>query len=414
MVLVGTFALLGKVVSAAKEIAVAWRFGVSAEVDAYLLVLNLINLPVSIWASVLSVILLPMAAKLQRESPEGLRHFRAELLGATLVAGGLIGVVAQVALPHLLASTWLGLPPRTRSLAIQMVPVLGWLVLPGLLVGLYSVWMMSAGSHLNTLLEGMPALGILLAVLASGGIEPLIWGTLVGTVVQLGCLAVAARQRNRADAPAFSLTSPQWAPFWQALSIMLLGQVILSLTTVVDQFFAAGLGEGAISSMGYANRILALILGVVAIALTRATLPVFSHSGAEETARVRGLARRWAGLMWLSGVAVVAVGWLAAPWGVKLLFERGTFTSGNTEVVSSLFRLGLLQLPFYFASLVLVSLLASVGRYGLLFVSGVVGLSVKVLASYLLIPRLGVGALMLSNALVYAANLLLMANGITR
>ena len=36
MLLVGSFAVLGKLASAAKEIAVAWRYGVSAEVDAYL------------------------------------------------------------------------------------------------------------------------------------------------------------------------------------------------------------------------------------------------------------------------------------------------------------------------------------------------------------------------------------------
>ncbi|HEX5818285.1 MAG TPA: lipid II flippase MurJ [Gemmatimonadales bacterium] len=413
MLAVGVFAIVGKVAGAAKEMAVAWRYGVSPEIDAYLFVFNLVSWPVAVWAGVLAVTLIPMEARIREESPAGLRHFRAELLGATLLVGLALSLIARLALPPLLQSGFLGLPPRTVELALRMVPALAWLTVPGLLVGLYSTWMMSGGRHANTLLEGVPALGILLAVLLVGGIEPLVWGTLAGTVVQLGLVARASGAGDTGHRPAFGLASAHWRPFWSGFGIMMLGQAVMTFATLVDQFFAARLGEGAISSIGYANRLIALALGILATAVTRATLPVFARSAAEG-GEVRALALRWAGGMALVGVAVVAVGWVLGPWAVRLVYERGTFTATDTDVVARLLRLGLLQLPPYVASLVLVSLHSSLGHYRLLLASGVLGLSVKALASWLLLPGFGAGALMLSAAVVYAANTVLLMRRIPR
>ncbi len=190
MAWVTLFAMLGKVAGTAKEMAVAWRYGISGEVDAYLFVTTLLNWPVNVWFSVLAVVLIPLEARIRAERPGGLRPFRSELLGLTVVIGAGLVAVAMLALPGLLTSRWLGLPFHTASLAVRMVPVLAWLALLGMLVGLYSTWTMSSGRYANTLLEGVPALGILCGVSFFGGIEPLIWGSLAGTLAQLACLAV--------------------------------------------------------------------------------------------------------------------------------------------------------------------------------------------------------------------------------
>jgi hypothetical protein len=54
------------------------------------------------------------------------------------------------------------------------------------------------------------------------------------------------------------------------------GQALMSFTGIIDQFFAANLGAGAISTLSYANRVLGLILSLGAMAISRATLPEFS------------------------------------------------------------------------------------------------------------------------------------------
>lgn len=409
LIAVAAFAFLGKLAGAAKEMAVAWRYGISAEVDAYLFVFNLVSWPIAIWFSVLNVILIPMVARARQESPAALRHFRGELLAFTLALGLFFAVIALVGMPPLLQSRWLGLPPATARLAVEMVPVLSWVIVPGLLAGLYSIWMMSAGRHANTLYEGLPALGVLVGVLLTGGIEPLIWGTLAGMLVRLAFVAAPMRVPGERHRPTFSLSAPEWSPFWQAFGVLILGQGIMSLTTLADQFFAARLPEGAISSLGFAGRIVALVVGIVATAVTRATLPVFARTRAVGTRDLRMLALRWAVALFVVGVFALIAGWLLSPWVVEILYQRGTFTAEDTKRVTHLLRFGLVQLPFYFSSLVLVSMHASYGRYRLLLMTGVLGLGTKVIASFLLLPPYGVGGLMLAQAVVYAANGLLLA-----
>jgi peptidoglycan biosynthesis protein MviN/MurJ (putative lipid II flippase) len=402
------FSLLGKAAAAAREVAIAWRFGVSAQVDAYLFVFNIVNWASLIWFSVLTVVLIPLEARLRRESPSQLRAFRAQLLGAAIVLGLLMVAAGYLAIRLMLTSNTVGLPLRTAQLAMHIVPALAWVALPGILVGLYSTWMMSGGRNVNTLLEGVPALVIVLAVLLNADIEALVWGALLGFTLNLICVAWP-RSRDATWVPAFGFSAPPWQAFIPSFTLVLAGQAILSLTILIDQFFAARLGVGAISSLGYATRLLGLINGVMAIAITRATLPVFSRAMPADVPRIRRVAFRWAAMLALVGATAALVGWACAPSVIRVLFERGTFSAADTEQVASLFRFGLLQLPFCFASLVLVSLHSSRGGYGVILLSGVLGVTVKVTAIWLLVGVLGLRAIMIATALMYLGNMLLLA-----
>ncbi len=401
LISVGAFSVVGKLAIGLKEIAVAWRFGVSAQVDAFLFVFNLISWPIAIWFSTLSVIVIPLEARLRKESPDRLTVFRAELLGITVLLGAVLVLTTRFGLPWVVQQPRIGLPAGTVSLALDIVPRLSWLALPGVLIGLLSTWMMSEGRYANTLLEGVPAVCILVAVTLFSGIQAMVWATLAGTIVQLATL----NQSRRHTAASFSLSSPAWVPFWRGFGVMILGQALMAVTNLVDQLFAAGLGEGAISSLGYSGRVLALINGIVATAVARATLPVFSRSSAGGGVDTRRVATRWAGILAITGILAVMVGWFLAPDVVRILFQRGTFTSGDTQHVSTLLRYGLFQLPFYFASLVFVSLHSSRGDYGVLLASGVLGLSVKIAVVLWLKNSLGVGALVISTAVMYAGNM---------
>jgi putative peptidoglycan lipid II flippase len=406
MVWVALFIFFAKLAGAAKEIVVAWRYGVSNEVDAYLFVYKLVYWPVSVWFSVLTVVLVPLVARIRQGASEELSRFRAELLGLTFLLGVALALLAWLGLPLLLRSPWTGLPATTVAIATHMTPALALLVPLGLLISLFSVWIMACGRYANTLLEGVPALVLLVALLAfpGGRAEPLVWGTVAGLGFHLGSLAVLLARRREIEAPRVSRQSPQWRPFWQGFGIMLAGQALMTFIGIIDQFFAAHLDTGAIATLGYANRILGLILDLGAMAVARATLPVFSLIEAQRGGQLHRVATHWVRLLFVLGVVAMIVGWYQAPWAVKLLFERGAFTARNTQAAAEVLRYGLPQLPFYFAGLVLVSYASSQRRYILLFWSGVIGIIVKIIANAMLVPLFGVKGIALSWAVVYAIN----------
>lgn len=410
MVWVAVFVLLGSIARAAREIAIAYRYGVSAEVDAYLFVFNLVNWPVGVWFSILTVILVPLAASIRQAGLTELPRFRSELFGLALMLGLILAFLGWLGLPLLLNSSWAGLSANTATIATLMVPTLALLAPLGVLVSLCSAWMLAAGRHSNTMLESVPALVLLLVLFAfpGGGVQPLVWGTLVGFACHLiSLIAILARQ-GEIEAPRLTQQSTQWPAFWHGFGIMLVGQALMSLTTIVDQFFAAHLGTGAIATLSYANRILTLILGVGAMMVSRATLPIFSESHVHDGKQLHRVAGQWAGFLFVLGVIAMISGWWLASWGVRLFFERGAFTADDAEAVAAVFRYGLPQLPFYFAGLVLVSLLVSQRRYRAISVIGVINLVVKIISSALMVPSLGVGGLMVSSTVMLGISCLLL------
>jgi peptidoglycan biosynthesis protein MviN/MurJ (putative lipid II flippase) len=381
---------------------IAYRYGVSDEVDAYLFIYNLISWPISVWSAILTIVLVPLAARIRQTASTGLPRFRAELFAFTLVLGCDLALIFWFVLPMLLRSSWVGLSISTVSIAIDIIPYMVLLAPLGVLISLFAAWTMCAGRYINTLLEGVPALAILVAllILPSGGVEPLVWGTLAGAICHVASLAAPLAWKGEIEPPRFTSHSPQWPPFWQGFGIMLVGQTLTSFIGIIDQFFAAHMDSGAIATISYANRILSLILGLGATAVSRATLPVFSKIQSQGGGQLHGIAMFWVRLMMVFGVVTLIISWWLAPWVVKLLFERGAFTVQNTEAVTEVFRYGLIQIPFYFPALALVSLLASHGKHNLVAISGSTNLFVKTGASYVLVPIMGINGIMIATGIM--------------
>jgi peptidoglycan biosynthesis protein MviN/MurJ (putative lipid II flippase) len=412
MAWVALFVFASKLAGAAKEMAVAWRYGAGQEVDAYLFVFNLVSWPLALWLSLLTVVLVPFAARIRAEGQAELIRFRSELLGFSILLGVLLAGIAVLALPPILRSSWAGLPPGTRDIALAIAPTLSALIPLGIVASLYSAWMLATGRHANTLFEGIPALVLMVAILtwAGSGVAPLVWGTILGFALQLVALAVMLGMDRELSVPRFTFHSSDWSAFWKGFTIMMLGQALMSVTTLIDQFFAGHLGTGAIASLSYANRILVLILSLGATAVTRATLPVFSRTraGGSSAQQLRRLGMQWTRILWALGAVGAVVGWLLAPWAVRILFERGAFTSHDSTTVTRILRYGLGQLPFYFAGLVLVSMLTSQLRYVTISLIATVNLLVKLVGNALLVPRFGVPGLMVSTTVMLAVSSLLL------
>ena len=405
MAWVTLFVGLAKMVGAAKEMAVAYRYGVSAEVDAYQFVYNFVNWPVGVWFAVLTVILVPLATRVHREAPEELPRFRAELLGQAMLWGCAAAVLTCAGLLVMLYSPWSGLPAETVAIAVHMTPAQILLVPLGILVSLFSAWTLASGSHANSLLEGVPALVIVTALLflpMQSGIETLVWATVLGFVAHMLCLGVPLARRARMELPRFRMSSPHWSVFRRGFGILLAGQALMTLIGFIDLYFAARLGTGAVSTLSYANRVLALLLGLGAMVAGRAMLPVFSRAEAKDSAQRWRIVSDWARILFLAGVAAMLAGWFLAPWAVRLLFERGAFTAQDSLAVTEALQYGLAQIPFYFASLVLVTYGSSRRCYLLLFWPAVISIAAKTSANLVLAPLLGINGIAVGWAWVYA------------
>ena len=398
---VGAFVLLAKLIAMVKEMAVAWRYGTDPIVDAYLFVFNLIQYPANIWSGVIGVVLVPFAIRLRHIAPHDLATFRAELLGASIITAGVLGVVAWLVIPWLVQQPWIGLAVEQVALAIAIVAPAAAILAVSVLSAVWAAWTMAGNRHINTLLEATPALMILLGVLVLGGPNTLMWATLVGFVLQAVLLLLGVKARGDVELPSFVLSSPHWHSFLSGLGVLLLSQSLIGALGLVDHLFAARLGVGAISSLGYADRVLSLILTLGATTVGRALLPVLSRAHMQSKNGIGQIAFQWAFILGSIGLAVAIVGISLAPTGVEVLFQRGRFTAEDTRQVAEVLRYSLVRVPFYFTSLVLVYALFSQGRQRVVAVVTALGVMVKFLLALVLVPVLGLGGLVLATAGVY-------------
>ena len=406
---VAVFLVLGKAAGAFKEMAVAYRYGVSDAVDAYQFTMTMATwLPVTI-VGVLGVVLIPVLVKIRRAGGAERHLFVRELQGWTLLVGVLLAIATALGWPWVLQ--WLGgslseqVASMSTELLIAFVPVTVFL----LIAGISGARLRAQERHVNTLLDSVPAIAtlawVMFATTSVQDVGPLLWGTLVGYAIQAIWLAwLAARADNGFwGAPLLTVKSPHWPALVSAAGIMLVGQVAMSFVGPLDQYTAANLGDNANATLGYASRLLSLLIGIGAVSVGRAALPVLADIQSRgDGARARTMALKWSLLMLVTGAVAVAIAWVLAPWGVSVLYQRGAFSAEDTQAVAEIFRWGLLQLPFYFGVLILVQLLASQNRYRIMSLIAVANFGLKAVLNSVLAPSMGASGIMLATALMYA------------
>ncbi len=404
---VAFFLLLGKAAGAFKEMAVAYRYGVSNAVDAYQFTMTMANwLPITI-VGALSVVLIPVLVRTRSEDRGSRARFLGELQGWVIGIGTVLAVFIYVAWPWVLDFAGQGLAPEARQMSAQLTLAFAPAALLTLMTGISAARLRAHERHINTLLDSVPAVVILVWVLLAATVDdvgPLLWGTLVGYLIQsIWLLWLAARADGMWGRPRLGFTSHQWPDLVKAAGVMLIGQVAMSFVGPIDQYTAANLGANANSTLGYASRLLSLLLGIGAASVGRAALPVLADIQSRgDAGRARTTALKWSVLMLLGGGVVTVLGWWLAPWGVALLFERGAFTAQNTETVAHVLRWGLLQMPFYFGVLILVQLLASQNRYRIMAAIAVANFILKAVMNLVLAPVMGPAGIMLATSMMYA------------
>ena len=402
LIVVSFFLLIGKFAGAAKEMAVAYRYGVGETVDAYMLIFAYLTWLPAIWLAVLNSVFVPLVHKLGSEEKT---RFNRQLLGATILLSVVFTILLLLAIPLLLKSQLLALSSTGADLwyqlAMGLIPVVGL----SFLVAQFSALLLAAERHANTLLTALPPLILCLFILLwpiDGSGWPFIVGTVAGIALQVVGLVVLLLRAKLWHSPSYRFESPAWRSFGQGVGIMFLATFLMSFVTPIGMTIAAGLGPGNVASLGFTNALLMLFLTLGATAVGRAILPVLSNSN-NSLQHKEGIAIKWAMVMFILGAVAAVMVWFLAPTLVRILYERGAFTSRDTAVVADAIRLGVTQFPFYFAGVVLAQLFASLGLYKHIFVTALIGLAVNPAACLLLVGTYEFSGVVLANTIMYLA-----------
>jgi putative peptidoglycan lipid II flippase len=162
-------------------------------------------------------------------------------------------------------------------------------------------------------------------------------GILIGGAVQLGIQIPALVRRGMKFWPRISISDPGVRKVGRLAVPAFFGMGVYQINMFVDTIFAASsrMPEGSITSLYVADRVMQLVLGSYAIAMSTALLPAMSHQWAvrkwDEMKRTFGFSLRI--VTFITVPAAVGLILLRQPI-IQVLFQHGHFTAESTALTT--------------------------------------------------------------------------------
>ncbi len=177
-------------------------------------------------------------------------------------------------------------------------------------------------------------------------------GILIGSVIQLAMQVPALVRRGMRFAPRLSVSDPGVRTVGRLMGPAFFGTGIYQINVFIDMIFAASsrMPSGSITSLYVADRIMQLVLGSYAIAMSTALLPTMSHQLA---------AGQWDDMKHTFGFSLRIVSFITIPAAVGLillrgpivqvLFQHGEFAASSTMLTAHALLFYSLGLPAFAA-----------------------------------------------------------------
>jgi putative peptidoglycan lipid II flippase len=251
----------------------------------------------------------------------------------------------------------------------------------------------------------LATIAMLLLTGRAWGIYALAVGALSGYVIEAGLLGWGLKGNGFCLIPHWHGSDHAFRKVMKQYIPVVGGALLMCGTMLVDQSMAAMLGPGSVATLNYGGKALTVILGIGSVSLSTAVFPHFSHmAAASDWTGIRHTLKTYTYLILLVTIPLTfALVYFSEPV-VRLLFERGAFTSVDTLRVSQVQALFLLQLPFYFLGILIVRLISSLNMNHILMQGAIINLFLKIVFNYFFMQRLGVAGIALSTALMYVVS----------
>ena len=405
VVSISAVGILVKGVATFKEIAVAGAFGRSDAMDAFLAAALIPGLLVNLISESMNQALVPTLIRVREQ--EG--HERAQqLLSSSMLwmcmllgaASALMALTARGFFP-LIASQF---SPAKLDLSIRifygLLPVV---LITGIATNCTAVLNTFDRFALPALAPVVIPLAIIVGALTlSGrfGIWAMVYSTLAGSLMQalvvegmMEAHGYSLRLRWHGMTEAAREVAQQYGP-------VLLSGVVASGGLLVDQSMAAMLPAGSVSALVYGNRLVGVVVTLLAGAVSTAVTPYFSRMIVQrDWAGCRHTIRFWVRITALVSVPLAALLIVASHFVVRVAFEHGAFGPRDTLVVAPVMAMYTIQIPFIVSSRVFYRFIIAMRRTDLALYCGILNLVLDIALNLVLMRWFGVAGIALATSL---------------
>lgn len=156
-------------------------------------------------------------------------------------------------------------------------------------------------------------------------------GTLLGGMLQWLIQVPGLRAVGYRWQPLLNFRDEGLRQVGRLMAPAIVGAAAVQVNVLINTTFAAGLGEGPVSWLNYAFRLILFPIGVFGVAISTATLPVASRAALENMDEFRRTIASALRLTFLLNVpSTIGLMVLSEPI-IGLIYQRGRFTSQDTK-----------------------------------------------------------------------------------
>lgn len=399
-----------------RDVAIAIAFGASTVTDNFFLAISIPIFLVTVASGAWRSVVLPLLARVLRQGQGAFTRVVQRLSGLSIGGIGLIAVVLLLFAAAALLGGWTGAPsPEAGAVSL---PAFTMLVIPMYCLVAFTELSQAPLQARNRLFVpsltrvGLPV-GLIAGALLLGdrlGVLALVPGGTFGALAGAGVIGMLLAREGmlpgRASEPLPADVRHDLVLNFRALVI---ATSITYLSPLIGQWMASGLGPGAVSYLGYANR---LTTGAIMM-VTGSLAPVLLGFYASQVAgggigAVRGAFVSLSQVFAWIGCGMTLAAWLLSDYLVALVYQHGEFTSGDAQAVRVLVDCYALGFPFILAALASNTLISALSRNAVFVPICVALLVATIVANFVMMTWFGVAGIALATSLVYGLSLVLL------
>jgi len=423
--IVGLAVLCSRVLGLIREQIFAGLFGAGKNLDAFLMAFRLPNLLRDLFAegALSTAFITTFSGKIAKEGDEsawGLANRIATLTAVFMSAVTLLGIIFAPQLVDLL--TWWSWPPDKTALTILLTrimwPFMLLVSLAALVMGMLNAKhifgppaMASSYFNLGSIISGVAIGWWLDPRFGARSLTGLAIGTLVGGLWQLTAQFPSLRRvgyRYRAD---FQWRDPGVRTVLTLMAPAVIAASAVQVNVLINSGFAASLGNGPVSWLNIAFRLMQLPLGIFGVAIGTVTLPLASKSAAlGNIDEFRGILASGMRLAFLLTIpSAIGLAMLASPI-ISVIYQHGRFTAEMTRQTAGALQFYAIGLVAYSALKVLTPAFYAIGKRNTPMLVSFLAIGTNLFLNWLFTFRLGWGhrGLAFSTSIVATINFLLL------
>lgn len=415
---------LSRILGLAREQVFAYFFGAGLFTDAFQIAFRIPNLLRDLFAEgAMSSALVPVYTKTLQTKGESagwdLARNAITALALVTVAVAIVGIFFSDALVHIYAPAF-SLNPEKHALTVSLTRWL-WPFFP--FVVLAALWMGLLNARERFTVPALaPTLFNVASILAAFTLCPLISrlfgypaiygmaaGALIGGFLQWFVQVPVLRREGFSYGWRLNWRDPELRRICTMMSLGTFALAATQINILVNSIFASAQGDGAVSWLGYAFRLMQFPIGVFGVAISTVTLTKVSReaAGADLRAVANTVVDSLRMVFVLTVPSAVGLAVLAVPI-ISVIYEHGRFTAFDTQATAAALVFYSVGLTAYSGVRVLVPVFYSLNKPTLPILSSGFAVLVNIALCYLFSRNLGFAGLALATSCSALANFLIL------